>query len=57
MTAALNAILNTENFSYPLLPDNNIPAQALRAMTRAAIDLLRDNSDRSYFSWDFTNRH
>ena len=45
MTAALNAILNTENFSYPLLPDNNIPAQALRAMTRAAIDLLRDNSD------------
>lgn len=45
MPAGLNAILTPENFTYPLLPDKNIPAQALRAMTRAAIDLLRDNSD------------
>jgi len=34
-----------QRFTYPLMPDKNIPAQALRAMMRASIDLLRDTQD------------
>ncbi len=34
-----------QRFKYPLMPDKNIPAQALRAIMRASIDLLRDTQD------------